>query len=78
MNTESKQSEKEFDGLNIFDFPPSALDVYRKKASFDWKQMKLLFVGRDMIEFQVCCNLLKLSFTKELLIPINCCTMCVL
>lgn len=55
MNSESKLSIKDFEGSNmLFDFPPSALDIYRKKASFDWKQMKLLFVGKDMIEFQVC------------------------
>lgn len=54
MNSESKMNIKEFDGVNmLYDFPPSALDIYRKKASFDWKQMKLLFIGKDMIEFQV-------------------------
>ena len=54
MNSESKMNIKEFDGVSmLYDFPPSALDIYRKKASFDWKQMKLLFIGRDMIEFQV-------------------------
>lgn len=54
MNSESKINIKEFDAINmLYDFPPSALDIYRKKASFDWKQMKLLFIGKDMIEFQV-------------------------
>ena len=36
------------------DFPPGPLDLYRKKASFDWKQMKLFIEGEDILKFKVC------------------------
>ncbi|XP_054713813.1 peroxisomal acyl-coenzyme A oxidase 3-like [Uloborus diversus] len=53
MNTESKLTIKEDEELGeLHDFPPSPLDHYRKRASFDWKQMKLLFIGKDMMDFQ--------------------------
>ena len=35
------------------DFPPGPLDLYRKKASFDWKQMKLFIEGEDVLKFKV-------------------------
>ncbi|KAG8199728.1 hypothetical protein JTE90_000824 [Oedothorax gibbosus] len=44
-----KQIEK---SMLLEDFPPCPLDRYRNKASFDWKQMKTLFIGKDMIELQ--------------------------
>lgn len=31
------------------DFPSGPLDRYRKKASFDWKEMKILLEGEDII-----------------------------
>ena len=35
------------------DFPPGPLDLYRKRASFDWKQMKLFIEGEDVLKFKV-------------------------
>ena len=37
----------------LADFPPGPLDIYRKKASFDWKKMKHYLEGEDMIKFKV-------------------------
>ncbi|XP_041350325.1 peroxisomal acyl-coenzyme A oxidase 3-like [Gigantopelta aegis] len=34
------------------DLPPGPLDVYRKKASFDWKLMKLHLEGEDILHFK--------------------------
>lgn len=34
------------------DFPPGPLDAYRKKASFDWKQLKVLLDTEDIIIFK--------------------------
>lgn len=36
------------------DFKPGPLDFYRKKAVFDWKEMKLLLEGEEMLKLQVC------------------------
>ena len=33
--------------------PTGPLDVYRKKASFNWKHLKLLMEGEDAIRFKV-------------------------
>lgn len=41
------------------DFPPGPLDRYRKKASFDWKMMKVFLEGEDMIEYQVLKDLIE-------------------
>lgn len=35
------------------DFPPSPLDKYRRKSSFDWKSMRLLFEDRAMLEYKM-------------------------
>lgn len=35
------------------DLPPGPLDVYRKKASFNWKEMLLFLEGEDVQEFKV-------------------------
>ena len=35
------------------DFPPGPLDVYRNKASFSWKDMKLFIDGEDITLFKV-------------------------
>ena len=43
------------------DFPPGPLDLYRKRASFDWKQMKLFIEGEDVLKFKVKKLLLKLN-----------------
>ncbi|GIY03208.1 peroxisomal acyl-coenzyme A oxidase 3 [Caerostris darwini] len=35
------------------DFKPGPLDYYRKKAKFDWKDMKILFEGEEMLTLQL-------------------------
>lgn len=35
------------------DFKPGPLDYYRKKAKFDWKDMKVLLEGEEMLKLQV-------------------------
>lgn len=37
----------------LADFPPGPLDLYRKKASFDWKKMKLFLTEEDLLLFRV-------------------------
>lgn len=34
------------------DLPSGPLDVYRKRASFDWKQLKLFLEGEDVLRFK--------------------------
>lgn len=34
------------------DFAPGPLDAYRKRASFDWKQLKLFLEGEDVLRFK--------------------------
>ena len=36
----------------IKDLPPGPLDIYRNRASFNWKKMKLLMEGEDAIRFK--------------------------
>lgn len=36
----------------IHDLKPGPLDIYRKKAKFDWKEMKILMEGEDMLKLQ--------------------------
>lgn len=39
----------------IPDLPSGPLDVYRKTASFDWKQLKLEFEGDiELLRLKVC------------------------
>lgn len=48
-------SEADIDVMNLplmKDFPPGPLDEYRKRASFDWKQMRLFMDGEDVIRFK--------------------------
>lgn len=33
------------------DFPPGPLDYYRKKSSFDWKQLKVFLLGEDEVRY---------------------------
>lgn len=41
--------------LEILRDPPSGhLDEYRKRASFDWKKMKMFYYAEDILRFQVC------------------------
>ena len=43
--------------LEIFRDPsPGPLDEYRKRASFDWKRMKMFYYDEDILRFQVCLN----------------------
>lgn len=35
------------------DFPSGPLDIYRKKASFNWKEMLNLLEGEDIQTFKV-------------------------
>ncbi|RZC36687.1 Acyl-CoA dh M domain containing protein, partial [Asbolus verrucosus] len=34
------------------DFPPGPLDFYRKKASFDWKKLKVFIDTEDVVQYQ--------------------------
>lgn len=35
------------------DFPPGPLDYYRKKSSFDWKQLKVFLLGEEEVKYTV-------------------------
>lgn len=35
------------------DFPQGPLDLYRTKASFDWKKMKLFIFGENRVRYEV-------------------------
>lgn len=35
------------------EFPSGPLDVYRRKASFEWKRMRLFLDGEDILRFKV-------------------------
>lgn len=48
MNTEPEAKDHEL----LPSFPPGPLDSYRNKASFCWKKMSLLLIGKDMLQFQ--------------------------
>ncbi|KAJ4439581.1 hypothetical protein ANN_07708, partial [Periplaneta americana] len=37
----------------LSDFPPGPLDVYRKKASFDWKKLKVFVEDESLAEFKM-------------------------
>lgn len=37
----------------IEDLPRGPLDAYRKRATFDWKSLKLSLEGEDCIQYQV-------------------------
>lgn len=37
-------------------FKPGPLDIYRTKASFDWKKLKLFFDTEDIVKYEVRCN----------------------
>ncbi|RWS24161.1 Peroxisomal acyl-coenzyme A oxidase 3-like protein [Leptotrombidium deliense] len=36
----------------LSEWPPGPLDLYRKKASFDWKKMRMLIEGEDVTAFK--------------------------
>ena len=37
----------------LVDFPPGPLDRYRKRATFDWKALKVYWEGEDVVKFKV-------------------------
>ena len=37
----------------ISNLPPGPLDAYRKRATFDWKQMKLFFEDAELLKVKV-------------------------
>lgn len=41
------------DEMGLPDFPSGPLDIYRKKASFNWKEMVMFLEGEDMLAFKV-------------------------
>jgi acyl-CoA oxidase len=48
---EKESSFKMVDSSKIFTkFPPGPLDIYRKKASFDWYEMKRFIDGEELLE----------------------------
>lgn len=63
-NTYTGQSSNASDDVRVFspdmlsmadilsDFRPGPLDRYRKKASFNWKNMKLFLEGEEMLRFK--------------------------
>lgn len=38
------------------DFPSGPLDVYRKLATFDWKKLRLLIEGDEVLKVKVSMN----------------------
>ena len=47
-----RQRDSKLDEL-IADLPKGPLDLYRKKASFDWKAMKFLVEGEEALRYKV-------------------------
>lgn len=39
------------------DFKPGPLDFYRKKASFNWKKLKVVIDTEDVLKYEVSLNL---------------------
>ena len=54
MSSPAEGNQPDLYSLELLkDFPPGPLDTYRKKASFDWKQMRIFLDGEDIIRFKV-------------------------
>ena len=54
--SEAKMYEHEREktgGAVVPELPSGPLDVYRKRASFSWRDMVLLMEGEDVIQFKV-------------------------
>lgn len=49
----------------ISEFPPGPLDEYRKKASFDWRKLKLFLEGEERIRYEVSFDILQLRLVLE-------------
>ncbi|KAG7218432.1 hypothetical protein INR49_020378 [Caranx melampygus] len=46
------QCEHKMTEHKVPDLPPGPLDVYRKKASFNWKEMLIFLEGEEVLEFK--------------------------
>uniref|UniRef100_A0A8D8LI15 Acyl-coenzyme A oxidase n=3 Tax=Cacopsylla melanoneura TaxID=428564 RepID=A0A8D8LI15_9HEMI len=57
--TKNMHLEKSSTSMLLEDFPPGALDIYRKQASFDWKTLRVLVEGNELLK-------LKMSVWKRL------------
>lgn len=40
----------------LADLPSGPLDIYRRRASFNWKDMVMFLEGEDVLEFKVSCE----------------------
>ena len=53
-DTDSSAMEKDLYDLEILRQPKQGpLDIYRKKASFDWRKMRIFMDGEDILRFKV-------------------------
>lgn len=52
LHVEPHQSEQEKTDHGLADFPSGPLDIYRKKASFNWKDMLYFIEGEEILEFK--------------------------
>ncbi|XP_035229179.1 peroxisomal acyl-coenzyme A oxidase 3-like isoform X2 [Stegodyphus dumicola] len=43
----------DYSKISLEDFPPGPLDSYRKKASFNWKELKFILEGEDVAKYQL-------------------------
>lgn len=53
------------------DFKPGPLDYYRKRAKFDWKEIKVLLEGEEMLKLQVSFTTLQSRSLQRRLIGFN-------
>lgn len=44
---------REYAPLDLKDFPPGPLDVYRKQATFDWKKLKIYMEDEKLLKIKV-------------------------
>lgn len=49
----------------VADLPSGPLDIYRKKASFNWKQMLLFIEGEEVLAFKVATYPILRSLTNK-------------
>uniref|UniRef100_A0A8C8IMT7 Acyl-coenzyme A oxidase n=1 Tax=Oncorhynchus tshawytscha TaxID=74940 RepID=A0A8C8IMT7_ONCTS len=50
--TKAKYDRSDKMEMGLPDFPSGPLDIYRKKASFNWKEMVMFLEGEDMLAFK--------------------------
>ncbi|XP_045172714.2 peroxisomal acyl-coenzyme A oxidase 3-like [Mercenaria mercenaria] len=60
--TETEEHQDVYSLEIMRDFPAGPLDVYRKKASFDWKEMRMFLDGEDILRFK---NKIWTAFEKD-------------